>query len=209
VLEVLAGFVEELRAASVPISPAQVVDAARALSCLPLEDRFAVKYGLGSVLVTSEDHWEVFDTLFEVYFSTSRETLPLDEGEDEGHGDRSSNNDRIKSALAQLRGTVSESISAYQEINQGEIEDLLALAVATGDAPLMRALVNLVVTRYAAIERGRPVGGRYYFHRTLRHLDMEKIKRSLVYAARDGDMDEDDPLIEVLHEREVESRLEL
>ena len=206
-LEVLADFVEELRAASIPISPTQVVDAARALSCLPLEDRSAVKYGLGAVLVSSEDHWEVFDTVFEVYFSAGRDisSLPGEEKQEES----SSRSTRIRSALAQLRGTPPTSFSAYQEMTQKEIDDLLAMAVATGDGPLMTALVNIVVTRYAAIEKGRPVGGRYYFYRTLRYLDMDRIKLALSYASMNDDMDEHDPLTKLLREREVESRLDL
>ena len=68
-LDVLTGFVAELRQAGLPVSVAEEADAAEALGHLPLEDRQAIKFALGATLVKSANHWRAFDTAFEIYFS--------------------------------------------------------------------------------------------------------------------------------------------
>ena len=47
VLDVLTGFVAELRAAGLPVSLTEAIDAAEAVGHIPLEDREALKYALG------------------------------------------------------------------------------------------------------------------------------------------------------------------
>ena len=71
-LDRFSGFVAELRAAGIPISTTEVVDATEALRHLPLEDRSALKLGLAAALVKQDGHRHVFDTMFELYFSCSR-----------------------------------------------------------------------------------------------------------------------------------------
>ena len=68
-LDVLTGFVAELRRAGLPVSVAEEADAAEAVCHLPLEDRQAIKFALGATLVKSANHWRAFDTAFEIYFS--------------------------------------------------------------------------------------------------------------------------------------------
>ena len=68
-LDRFSGFVAELRAAGIPISTTEVVDATEALRHLPLEDRSALKLGLAAALVKQDGHRHVFDTMFELYFS--------------------------------------------------------------------------------------------------------------------------------------------
>ena len=48
VLDVLTGFVAELRAAGMPVSLTEHLDAAEAIGHIPLEDREALKYALGA-----------------------------------------------------------------------------------------------------------------------------------------------------------------
>ena len=54
-LEVLTGFVAELRLAGLPVSVAEEADAAEAIGHLPLEDRQAIKFALGATLVKSAE----------------------------------------------------------------------------------------------------------------------------------------------------------
>ena len=47
-LDVLTGFVAELRAAGLPVSLTESIDAAEAVHHIPLEDREALKYALAA-----------------------------------------------------------------------------------------------------------------------------------------------------------------
>src|SRR5580704_1368369 len=69
VLDLLNGFVAELRLAGLPVSLTENLDAMEAVQHIPLEDRQAFKYALDATLVKSNAHWKAFDTVFEVYFS--------------------------------------------------------------------------------------------------------------------------------------------
>ena len=68
-LDVLQGFVHELRLAGLPVSMTENLDAMRAVEYVPLDDRDAFKTALGATLVKHHGHHKVFDTVFEVYFS--------------------------------------------------------------------------------------------------------------------------------------------
>ncbi len=77
-LDVLKGFVTELRAAGLPVSLTESIDAAEAVGHIPLEDREALKYALGATLVKSSAHWRAFETAFEVYFSMRGPRFAID-----------------------------------------------------------------------------------------------------------------------------------
>ena len=99
-LDVLTGFVGELRAAGLPVSLTESIDAAEAVHHIPLEDRDALKYALAATLVKSSTHWKAFETAFEVYFSMRGPQYDIDDelssagdldsdsdGEDRGRGE--------------------------------------------------------------------------------------------------------------------------
>src|SRR5450755_3824108 len=68
-LDVLQGFVQELRAAGLPVSMTENLDAMRAAEFVPFEDRSAFKAALGATLVKHQGHQPAFETVFDVYFS--------------------------------------------------------------------------------------------------------------------------------------------
>ena len=68
-LDLLAGFVIELRNAGLPVSLTENLDAMEAVQHIPIEDREAFKYALGATMVKNNAHWRAFETVFEVYFS--------------------------------------------------------------------------------------------------------------------------------------------
>src|SRR6476620_8613358 len=68
-LDVLQGFVHELRTAGLPVSMTENLDAMRAIEYVPLQNRQAFKSALSATLVKHAGHYRVFDTVFEVYFS--------------------------------------------------------------------------------------------------------------------------------------------
>ncbi|MHB1585073.1 MAG: vWA domain-containing protein, partial [Acidimicrobiales bacterium] len=82
-LDLLTGFVAELRRAGLPVSLTEHLDAAEAVHHIPLEDRDALKYALGATLVKSAAHWRAFEMAFEIYFAT-RHAGVGEAGEGEG-----------------------------------------------------------------------------------------------------------------------------
>src|SRR5215216_4450015 len=85
-LELLAGFIQELREAGLPVSLTENLDAMEAIKHIPLEDREAFKYALAATLVKNNSHWRSFETVFEVYFSLrgkEYQLVPDDEDLDE------------------------------------------------------------------------------------------------------------------------------
>src|SRR3954470_4352255 len=68
-IDLIAGFIQELRSAGLPVSLTENLDAMEAIRYIPLEDRDAFKYALGATLVKNNAHWKAFETIFEVYFS--------------------------------------------------------------------------------------------------------------------------------------------
>ena len=68
-LDLLSGFVTELRRSGLPVSLTEHLDAAEAVKHIPLEDREALKYALAATLVKSSSHWRAFETAFEVFFA--------------------------------------------------------------------------------------------------------------------------------------------
>ena len=68
-LELLGGFIIELREAGLPVSLTENLDAMEAVTHIPLEDRESFKYALGATLVKNHTHWKAFEVVFEVYFS--------------------------------------------------------------------------------------------------------------------------------------------
>ena len=111
-LDLLSGFVTELRRSGLPVSLTEHLDAAEAVKHIPLEDREALKYALAATLVKSSSHWRAFETAFEVYFAVrtggrggaeGEEGLEGDESEGEqaaGRGAARGSGDRGRAAVA-------------------------------------------------------------------------------------------------------------
>ena len=56
-LDLMSGFVVELRNAGLPVSLTENLDAMEAVKHIPIEDRDAFKYALATTLVKNEQHW--------------------------------------------------------------------------------------------------------------------------------------------------------
>jgi uncharacterized protein with von Willebrand factor type A (vWA) domain len=171
VLDLLSGFVSELREAGLPVSLTEHLDAAEAVHHVPLEDREALKYALGATLVKSSSHWRAFETAFEIYFS-----LRLPPGGDGGDGDDAASGEAGPTVGSGTRGGG----GAAEGLTPDELAQLLYRALRSGDPGLQALVAREAVDRYAGMEPGRPVGGTYYLYRTLRHLDLEGVLDRLV-----------------------------
>ena len=86
-LDLMSGFVAELRNAGLPVSLTENLDAMEAIKQIPLEDREAFKWALGATLVKNSAHWRAFETVFEVYFSLRGPEYAITDGTDEEAGE--------------------------------------------------------------------------------------------------------------------------
>lgn len=201
-LDLLTGFIVELRTAGLPVSLTENLDAMQAITHIPIEDRSAFKYALAATLVKNNAHWRAFETVFEVYFSlrgpgyalgASDEPLDLDEDDTAANPE---------AAGAGTGGGGGEALTPEQ------MAEMLFKALQKGDDAMMRALARQAVTRYAGMEPGRPVGGTYYLYRTLRNLDLDNVLEQLLQQARDEAPEPLTPLEERLEKDEFESRVD-
>ncbi|MFZ4517053.1 MAG: vWA domain-containing protein [Microthrixaceae bacterium] len=205
-LDLLNGFIVELREAGLPVSLTENLDAMEAVQHIPLDDREAFKYALAATLVKNHAHWRAFETVFEVYFSLRGPEYVV--GED-GDGPELSPED--------LEGMGDQPAGEGQGNGQGgsgdaltpeELAEMLYQALLRGDGAMMRAMARQAVKRYAGMEPGRPVGGTYYLYRTLRNLDLDGMMERLMQQAHEDAPEDLTPLEERLERDEYEHRVE-
>ena len=182
-LDLLNGFIAELRAVGIPASLTENLDAMEAVKHVSITDRETFKYALAATLVKNQAHWKAFETVFEVYFSLrgAHYEIEADDPDDvdapEGETDAGGN-----------RGGAGEMLSPE------ELAEMLYRALLRGDSGMLRAAARQAVRRYAGMEPGRPVGGTYYLYRTLRNLDLDGVLERLLEAEQhtEGGVDDFD-----------------
>ena len=182
-LDLLTGFVAELRAAGIPVSLTEHLDAAETLRHVPMEDREAIKYTLGASLVKSSTHWRTYETAFEIYFSLRGPDYRIEEDGDDGEGRRGDDGEAVsipgqgnRRGQGQGRG----SGGGQEGMTPEELAELLYKALLGANSAIVAAVARQAVSRYAGMEAGRPVGGTYYLYRTLRNLDLDRVLEQLV-----------------------------
>jgi uncharacterized protein with von Willebrand factor type A (vWA) domain len=190
-LGIITGFIDELRAAGVPVSMVEAIDGMRAVEAIEIGDRVALRETLRATLIKNQRHERAFDTAFDVYFSMvpQPEATPPDgdTGAELPPSERSEGADHAPFDLDAL------------------LDDLLQ-ALAGLDEEAMRRGARTAVDELAGMEPGRPVGGTYYLYRTLRRLDLADLEQRLLDALMaDEDLSDFD---QRLLREEVETRLE-
>jgi uncharacterized protein with von Willebrand factor type A (vWA) domain len=177
-LDLLAGFIQELRRAGLPVSLTENLDAMEAVKHIPIEDREAFKYALAATLVKSSSHWKTFETVFEVFFSLR------------GRGYQVGDVDEAQAALFdeldELTGLADlpSQGTGLEGLTPEELQRMLFEGMMHGDDALLAAIARQAVMRFAGMEPGRPVGGTYYLFRTLRNLDIDNMVDQLMEATR-------------------------
>ena len=178
-LDLLGDFIAELRAAGIPVSMSEHVDAARAVEVINLGDRAMVRGSLAATLVKDGDHLPVFYTAFDVFFASrsfqSVEDL-LNEVMNQDNSEMNREGATGARAPGQPRGLGGGSSSS---LSAQELAELLFRALRDGDQESLREAASEAVTRFAGMEPGRPVGGTYYLYRTLRSLDLDSLEQRL------------------------------
>ena len=202
-LDLLAGFVVELRNAGLPVSLTENLDAMEAVQHIPIEDRDAFKYALAATMVKNNAHWRAFETVFEVYFSMRGPEYKIADGDT----DLDEMWREMQEQMRQGDGKGTQG-GSMDNLTPEEIAQMLMAALMNGDQAMMRALAKQAVQRFAGMEPGRPVGGTYYLYRTLRNLDLEGMLEKLMEASRDQVGGELTPLEERLEHDEYNDRIE-
>ena len=203
-IDLLAGFVAELRNAGLPVSLTENLDAMEAVQHIPIEDREAFKYALGATMVKNNSHWRAFETVFEVYFSLRGPEYKIKEGDDT-ELDEMWREMQEQARQGDGKGAAGGSMDA---LTPEEIAQMLMNALMNGDQAMMRALAKQSVQRFAGMEPGRPVGGTYYLYRTLRNLDLDSMLEKLMNKSREQVGGELTPLEERLEKDEYNDRIE-
>jgi uncharacterized protein with von Willebrand factor type A (vWA) domain len=201
-LDLMSGFVVELRNAGLPVSLTENLDAMQAIKHIPIEDRDAFKYALATTLVKNEQHWKAFETVFEVYFSMRGPGYSVTENED-GEIDEDSLEEWMSQQMKGMGGR-----GSGEDMSPEEIAEMLYRALMNGDEAMMAAMARAAVTQFAGMEPGRPVGGTYYLYRTLRNLDLDGMLERMMEEA--GEKSESDltSLQERLEREEFQNRID-
>jgi len=201
-LNLLGDFIAELRAAGIPVSMSEHVDAARAVQVIDISDRSLVKSSLGATLVKDGNHMPVFSTAFEVFFSNRsfESVADLMDGVEAESPEGAAG----ASGPGDARG---EGGGASSSMSANELADLLYRALREGNRADLRRAAAEAVTRYAGVEPGRPVGGTYYLYRTLRNLELDALERRLSEAGL-ADQPTSDALAQRLSRDEAHARIE-
>ena len=182
------GFVHELRAAGLPVSMTENLDAMRAVEFIPLNDRESLKAALGSTLVKHHGHWNVFETVFDVYFAMYSKGVKTGDDQDGASEGEGMSLDEMMAAM--------DGGGAMGDVSNEQLAQMLMEALKNMDREMLQQLAGAAVSRFAGMEPGRPVGGAYYLYRTLRQLDSEGLVSKLLQQAQeageiaDGDFDE-------------------
>ena len=149
-LELLNGFVVELRNAGLPVSLTENLDAMEAVQHIPIDDREAFKYALGATLIKNNSHWRAFETVFEVYFSLRGPEYRIAEG------DADALDELFREMQEQAGRGPRRGRRGMDALTPEEIAHLLMQALLNGDQAMMRALARQAVQRFAGMEPGRP-----------------------------------------------------
>ena len=204
-LDLLNGFVVELRNAGLPVSLTENLDAMQAVQHIPIEDREAFKYALGATLIKNHAHWRSFETVFEVYFSLRGPEYRIATGDVDADSDLDDLWREMQDAQQQGEGNGQ---GGMDNMTPEEIAQMLMQALMNGDQGMMRAMAKQAVQRFAGMEPGRPVGGTYYLYRTLRNLDLDAMLEKLLEASRQQTSGELTSLEQRLEKEEFADRIE-
>jgi len=205
-LDLMGGFIQELRDAGLPVSLTENLDAMEAVRAISIEDRVTFKHALGATLVKNHQHWPAFEVVFDVYFSIRGPEYSLTNDDEDSSGEGEGDDDGQQNDQAEGSGSEAGGGGGDAMSNE-ELAEMLYQALMRQDQNLQRAVARTAVQRFAGMEPGRPVGGTYYLYRTLRNLDLDAVLERLLEADK-ANNEGRSGLDERLAKDEYESRIE-
>jgi uncharacterized protein with von Willebrand factor type A (vWA) domain len=158
-------FVGALRAAGMPVSLAESLDASRALATVPMLDREAVRAGFAATMCKRPAHRVTFDTLFDLYFPPAVGDGVRVEGE---AGD-------------------DDGVPPYEQepVDRDELRQALRDLLLDGDDEALRRFAREMVS---SLGRAETAPGRqsWFTYRVLRELNPDTLMASLLEAVLAG-----------------------
>src|SRR5579875_1969336 len=164
------GFVHALRAAGVPVSAAESVDAAHVMSTVDLLEREQLRAGLAATLVKRAVHRPTFDRLFDLWWPPAvGDPTALDEG---GEGERGGSAEPIDP-------------EALEEIRRA-MRDQLRDVLLDGDDEAIRRFARQAVGVLGKAPGGAAGRAGWFSYRVMRALNPDTLMASLLAAVLQG-----------------------
>jgi uncharacterized protein len=161
----LHGLFDRLRAAGVPVSMVEVVDAVESLRHVDAADRRQFRSALAATLVKRPEDFATFDLLFDVQFPLRREPPAGPSGPAAGPGPGAGDGDQ-----------------ADQAAPSGDLLEALLEALRDDDEGALRALAALAVDQHGGMETQRQASERYYLYRIMRQLELYRLLQAVAGA---------------------------
>lgn len=189
--ERVVDFVGKLRAAGIPVSVAESMDACEALRETPLERMPVFRESLRATLVKNESDYPIFDEIFDQYFRGEEALSAVSRGPD-GGGD-----------------------PEEESLPPDELTAMLEHALAGGTRDEIAALARMAASTIGSMEGGfgrgsRPLafmaGSGYYVFRGMEMLKFGWLADRLREMAAEGELDHGMP--PVLAREELDRRIE-
>jgi uncharacterized protein with von Willebrand factor type A (vWA) domain len=195
----LLRFVHRLRAAGVPVSMVEAVDAVESVRYVDLADRAQLRSALAATMVKRPEHDATFDALFEAYFAVRRELG--EPGEGPGTLDVVTSLDRPGDGDGRP-GEGRETGDPSTELLEALLEALRA-----DDTEALEALARMAVDRHGGMASQAEASERYYLYRVLRRLELSELLRRAMLRYRE-EHEEGSRLDERLAREELTERIE-
>jgi uncharacterized protein len=164
----LHGLFDRLRAAGVPVSMVEVMDAVECLRHIDAANRRQFRSALAATLVKRQEDLAAFDLLFDVQFPLRREPAAGQPGQ----------------TMAAEAGPGGGQAAAAAPA--GDLLEALLDALRSDDESALRALAGLAVDQHGGMETQNHASERYYMYRIMRQLDLYRLLQA-VSGAEPGD----------------------
>lgn len=189
----LLEFVHHLRAAGIPVSMVETVDASRALEHVDMRRREQVKATLQTTLVKRADHRPIFESHFDLFFNSLH--------------DREQRLELVGADSS--RGNIGPSVMRSEFGATGDDEDfdfleILLEALLNADESALRALAETAVREFGHVDSERSASVKYYIHRIMKELDLGWLVQQARSQIRDEATDDFDAEVDV---RALEQRI--
>ncbi len=161
-------FVGALRAAGLPVSMAESLDAGRAAVTIDLLDREQLRAAYAACVVKRAAHRPAFDRLFDLWWPPAIGDGQAYDGDGEGEGEE-----------------LEEVDPADLDVIRSELRDRLRDVLLSGDDEALRRLAREAVNGLGRAD-GQPGRQSWFTYRVLRALNPETLMASLLEAVLQG-----------------------